>query len=234
MDSLDSLRPLQSEIPAVGDQELARRAGAGDHAAFAAIMRRHNRALYRASRSVLGNDADAEDAVQEAYISAYQALPAFRSESSLRTWLTRITLNHAFERLRKRKRFATTTDIDNVIAIESHLDPIYMRGTAQTTPERTAMGSEARMLLERRIDALPAVFRVVFVMRAIEEMSVEETAACLGIPEATVRTRYFRARRQLRLALSADVKGALLESFAFGGERCDRIVRAVLARIRCG
>lgn len=225
------LRSLPPDATTAIDYELVRRASTGDQVAFETIMRRHNRALYRVARSILGNDADAEEAVQEGYLSAYRALSAFRAEARLRTWLTRIVMNHAFERLRKRKRRARAAGSDNPIALEPHLDPTLMKASTQATPERIAMRAQARMLLERHIDTLPTVFRVVFVMRAVEELSVEETAACLRIPAATVRTRYFRARQLLRRAITTDAKAALLDAFAFDGARCDRLVQEVLRRI---
>ena len=210
------------------DAELARRACGSDASAFETIMRRHNRLLYRTARSILRNDAEAEDAVQEGYLRAFQSLSMFRAESSLATWLTRIVINEALARLRKRKRQVDSTGDSNVINLEEHLD---MACSESQTPEMAAMRTQTRELLEQKIDELPSGFRTVFVMRAIEELSVEETAACLGIPEATVRTRFFRARHLLRKSLSSEVRFALRDTFAFDGERCDRIVQAVLARV---
>ena len=214
----------------IRDAELAQRAAQGDIKAFEAIMRLHNRALYRTARSITQNDADAEDAVQQAYIRAYEALPGFRADSGLRTWLTRIAINEALERLRKRKRELQTVESENVIDLESHRDMTYDPPGSET-PEQMAMRHQTRKLLEQKIDELPSAFRSVFVMRALEEMTVEETAACLGIAEVTVRTRFFRARRMLRESLHADVSFALDDAFAFDGERCDRIVHSVLAII---
>jgi RNA polymerase sigma-70 factor (ECF subfamily) len=212
------------------DVELAHRAARRDVQAFEAIMRKHNRVLYRTARSITQNDAEAEDAVQEAYLRAYEALPGFRAESSLRTWLTRIVINQALDGLRKRKREMDTLASENIIDFEAHLGMTDDAHTAET-PERAAMRGQTRKMLEEKIDQLPSAFRTVFVMRALEELSVEETAACLGIPEVTVRTRFFRARRMLRESLHADVSFALEDAFAFDGERCDRIVRTVLERI---
>jgi RNA polymerase sigma-70 factor (ECF subfamily) len=212
------------------DAELAQRACAANAHAFETIMRRHNRRLYRTARSILRNDAEAEDAVQDAYLRAFRSLDMFRAESSLGTWLTRIVINQALERLRKRKRELADAADNNVIDLEAHL---HMASDSQT-PETAAMRAQTRELLEQKIDELPSAFRTVFVLRAVEELSVEETAACLDIPEATVRTRFFRARHLLRKSLSSDVQCALHEAFAFDGERCDRIVRAVLARLSGG
>jgi RNA polymerase sigma-70 factor, ECF subfamily len=213
------------------DLELVRRVTAGDYAAFAVIMRRHNRALFRAARSILNDDAAAEDALQEAYLRAYQALPGYRGDSKLSTWLTRIAINQALEQLRKGRRERTNESIDNIVNLEKHLDMAYSDRTAADTPERLLMREQTRKLIERRIEQLPAAFRTVFMLRAVEDMPVEEVAACLELPEATVRTRFFRARRLLQKSLSTEVSSATREAFSFDGERCDRIVRTVLARL---
>ena len=191
------------------DLELVRRVTAGDYAAFAVIMRRHNRALFRAARSILNDDAAAEDALQEAYLRAYQAL----------------------EQLRKGRRHRANESTDNIVNLEKHLDMAYSDRTAADTPERLLMGEQTRKLIERRIEQLPAAFRTVFMLRAVEEMTVEETAAALGIPEPTVRSRFFRAKGLLREALARDVDLAMGDAFAFAGARCDRIVERVLARL---
>ena len=212
------------------DADLARRAAAGDTAAFELIMRRHNRTLYRAARSILKDDTDAEDAVQEAYLRAWHALAQFRGESALGTWLTRIAINKALERLRKRGREPDTVYEDNVVNLEAHL---RMRNEDRPgdSPEQALAREQTRRLLERKIDELPAAFRTVFVLRAIEDLPVEACAECLGVPEATVRTRFFRAKRLLRQSLANEINVAGADAFAFDGERCDRIVRTVLARI---
>jgi RNA polymerase sigma-70 factor (ECF subfamily) len=218
---------LQAEEDAV----LAARAGAGDHRAFELIMRRHNRALYRAARSVLKDDTEAEDVVQDAYVRAYHALAGFRGESALSTWLTRIVINKALERLRKRRREPLAQSSDNVIDLEKHLQMASQNTSAGETPERALMRAQTRELLERKIDDLPAPFRTVFVLRALEDMSVEECAASLNLTAATVRTRFFRARRLLRQSLAQQLNIGFDEAFSFAGARCDRIVASVLARI---
>lgn len=222
--------PVDAKSPD-DDFMLVRSASGGNVAAFEAIMRRHNRALFRTARSILKNDADAEEVVQDAYVSAYRALPTFRLQCALRTWLTRIVINHALERLRSRKRNAGLISMDSVVNIDAQLDVTHGRSSIGATPEETAIREETRRLLEQRIDDLPRSFRTVFVMRAVEEMSVEETAECLGIPEATVRTRYFRARQLLRQSFGEEPGRGLREAFAFDGERCDRIVWLVLTRL---
>jgi RNA polymerase sigma-70 factor (ECF subfamily) len=156
-------------------------------------------------------------------------MQTYRGGARLATWLTRIVINQSLARLRKSRR-------------DRHVLPFTQRSMAdvpesQVPDERTesptsaVLRAETRRLLERRIDELPVGFRTVFVLREVEDLSVEETAACLGIPEATVRTRLFRARALLREALARDLDVATSDVFGFAGERCDRIVAAVLARV---
>jgi RNA polymerase sigma-70 factor (ECF subfamily) len=192
-----------------------------DQAAFEQLMRRHNRALYRTARSIVKDDAEAEDVLQDAYLLAFRGIENFRGESSMSTWLTRIVINEAIARSRKKSRMAEIIQLDGEEAMDEHNEQ----------PEQALLRSEARRLIERKIDGLPDAFRTVFVLRALEEMTVEETAACLDIPEATVRTRYFRARGLLREALSRELDVALEDAFAFDGARCDRIVANVLQRL---
>lgn len=209
------------------ETELIARILSGDLRAFEALMRIHNRTLYRTARAILRDDAEAEDAVQEGYLQAYRSLSTFRGESKLSTWLVRIVANEALMRRRRNARGATVVTMDGSAQAEEACE------SAQPGPEHEAQRAEMRRLLEARIDALPAGYRAVFVLRALEELTVEETAAALGIPDATVRTRYFRARGLLRAAMGSHIDRTLEDSFAFAGARCDRIVRDVLLRLRC-
>jgi len=204
---------------------------AGDRTAFEALMRTHNRRLFRVARGILRDDAEAEEALQDAYLTAFQALPGFRGEASLSTWLVRIVVNAALGRLRRARRdrvvvpYADGMEDADGDALNALPDP------AAIPPEDVVMRSELRALLERRIDALPLAFRTVFIMREIEEMTVEETAAALDIPPGTVRTRLFRARALLRTALAQEIDAITPETYAFAGARCDRIVQRVLFRL---
>ncbi|HUR89355.1 MAG TPA: RNA polymerase sigma factor [Ramlibacter sp.] len=209
----------------IGDTELAARVASGDGAAFELLMRRHNRRLFRIARSVLRDDADAEDALQESYLSAYRAIGSFRGEASLATWLSRLVLNQCLARRRREQR---RDDIVSIIPENDH-DPVVEADFE--TPDRSLVRSQLRTLLERKVDELPEVFRTVFVLRCIEELSVEETADLLAIPEATVRSRHFRARGLLRESLAHDIDVAEQELMGFDGERCDRIVGNVLASV---
>ena len=221
-------RPAKATAVPPTDLELVDRVRAGDAAALEPLLRRHNRTLYRTARAILRDDQDAEDAVQDAYIQAFRNLAAFRGEATFSTWLVRIVANEALMRRRRNMRRS------EVIPINHESGELLMEEIAQEPqagPEQSVLGAEVRKLLEQRIDALPDLYRTVFVMRAVEEMSVEETAAALGLPEATVRTRYFRARALMRNSLEREVDNALLDVFAFDGERCDRIVARVTARL---
>jgi RNA polymerase sigma-70 factor (ECF subfamily) len=211
------------------DSQLAERVTAQDPDAFRVVMRRHNQRLFRVARAILKDDAEAEDAVQEGYLLAYRSMGSFRGEAKLSTWLVRIVANEAIARLRKRSRRAEVIPIDGRVpeeAVEDDMDESHPE-----RPERAALRAETRRLLEARIDALPEAFRAVFVLRAVEELSVEETAAALGLREATVRSRFFRAKALLRGELSKELDLALGEIFAFAGERCDRLSAGVLARL---
>ena len=214
------------------DGELARRIAQRDERAFEALMRRHNRMLYRLARSILKDEVEAEDAVQEAYLAAYRNIGSFRGRSALSTWLARIVINEAYARLRKHKQAAVVVSFNANERGEERIDGGDMADETTELPEAAAMRAELRRLLERKIDELPAQFRTVFMLRDVEELSVEETAECLDIPAATVRTRAFRARALLRESLAREVDVATVNAFGFAGERCDRIVATVLDRLR--
>jgi RNA polymerase sigma-70 factor (ECF subfamily) len=203
----------------------------GHEAAFEAIMRRHNGRLFRVARAILKDDADAEDALQDAYLEAYRHLGDFRGDAQLSTWLTRIVITQSLMRLRRQKRERVVVPFGRGEHSEERKEADVPDEKAEP-PSSTAMRAEVRRLLEQRIDQLPVAFRTVFVMREVEDMTVEETAECLGIPAPTVRTRLFRARALLREALARDMDTAAADVFGFAGARCDRIVATVLARIR--
>jgi len=216
------------------DLEIAHRIATGDRAAFELLMRRHNRRLYRLARATLRNDAEAEDALQDAYLNAYRSIAQFRGDAKLFTWLSRLVLNECFARMRREARRQNVVPI-----LHDCPDDEQMSSTMHTTnahdynaPDQAAARAEIRALLERKLDALPAGFRTVFVLRSVEEMSVEETAQCLDIPEATVRSRHFRAKLLLRDSLADEVDTLGPDLFEFGGAHCDHIVASVLARLR--
>lgn len=210
------------------DGSIVQRVVAGERAAFELLMRRYNRRLYRLARATLGDPQDAQDALQEAYLSAYRSLAQFRGDSSLATWLSRLVLNECLGRLRRSRRRQNVIPMIQVAA-DAELDPASPDDSG--SPVRAATRAQMREILERKIDALPESFRAVFILRSVEELTVEETAECLGIPAETVRSRHFRAKALLREAMARDVDLAERDVFEFGGSHCDQIVSQVLTRI---
>jgi RNA polymerase sigma-70 factor (ECF subfamily) len=213
------------------DDRLIDFARAGDSGGFRAIMQRHNRRLYRVARGVLGDDTEAEDVVQETYVRAFENLAGFRRESSLATWLTRIAINEALGRKRKRRPMVDLSNLDLIDEQGEARVLIFPGARAGANPEADATRGEIRRLLERAVDDLPETFRGVFVMREIEQMSVEETASQLEILPETVKTRLHRARRLLREALQEKLGSVLQDAYAFDGARCERTTLAVLRRM---
>ena len=225
----NSALALQSNVSdRSSDAELAARASSGDESAFEFIMRRHNQFLFRTARSILKSDSEAEDALQEAYLHAWRALDNFRADARLSTWLVRIVINESFGRLRRRG--AQVIPLDAFMDLPEQQTQPWLEDNPARRPEQLAMREEVRRLMESRIDMLPDAFRTVFMLRAVEELSVREVAVALQIPEATVRTRFFRARGLLREGLSDDVDLATADAFSFDGRRCDRIVAGVLTK----
>lgn len=210
------------------EEELIAHAARGNEDAFEVIMRRYNQLLFRTARSILNNDADAEDALQEAYLNAWRALASFRSDAKLSTWLVRVVINEALGRLRRKGAQIIPLD-----AVMNSFDPEIQASLTENRdqqPERFAMRAQLRKMIEVHIDLLPDLYRTVFVLRAIEEMTAPEVAQALKIPEATVRTRFFRARSLLRTSLANDIDITVSDAFSFDGERCNRIVGNVLAK----
>ena len=215
----------------LSDLQIAQRIAAGDRDELRLLMRRYNQRLYRTARSILRDDAEAEDAVQESYLLAYQAMATFRGGATLSTWLVRIVVNESIGRTRTRSRRAEVIQLDSAQEQIPDSIEVDMNESPVEQPEQAVLRAETRRLIEAGIDRLPNAFRTVFVLRAVEELSVEETAVCLGIPTATVRSRFFRARGLLREALAREIDVSLEGAFAFAGDRCDRIVAGVLAQL---
>ena len=215
-----------SSAPHESDEALIAAAKRHENAAIGTLMRRYNRRLFRVARGILRDDAAAEDAVQECYVRAFLNLDRYEPIGPFGAWLTRIAINEALM-LRRRSRhvFVSLDDADE----ESHedaADPLY----ALATPD-AAQATSAKQLLELAIDSLPQTFRMVFMLRVVEQLSIAETAACLEINEATVKTRLHRAQAKLRATISLRLRREHLTLFEFGGITCDRIVAHVLARL---
>ena len=211
------------------DADPLRHALARDDTAFRIIMERNNRRLYRIARGILRNDTEAEDAVQEAYINAFAHLDGFRGDSSLMTWLSRIVMNEALGRLR-RERLAVDLDTFETQRTEAQIIQ-FPQMVAAGDPERTMAQREILQLVEQATDNLPEIFRIVFITRVIEGMSVEETADLLSLRPETVKTRLHRARRLVREQLDKKIGPVLMEAFPFAGRRCERMTNAVMQRL---
>jgi RNA polymerase sigma-70 factor (ECF subfamily) len=201
-----------------------------DEDALRAIIRQNNRRLFRLARSIIKDDVEAEDVVQESYLRAFAHLDGFRGDARLSTWLTRILLNEAYGRLRQKRPMAGLEEAETAPA-SARIIP-FPHACPQADPERAMAYDEIRAMLERAIDALPDPFRVVVVARLVEEMSVEDTAELLGLRPETVKTRLHRARKRLRDDLERQLGPRLTDVFPFAGTRCERIAEAVLAKLR--
>ena len=214
----------------LGEAELVRRAQAGEGDAFRVIMQRGNQRLFRVARGVVRDDGEAEDVLQEAYVRAFAAIGGFRGEAGVMTWLTRIVLNEARGRLRRRRPMVGLERIEAAQMDGAEVIP-FPNAFGTASPEADAARAQIRGLIEHAVDDLPEAFRIVFIMRDIEECSIEETAANLDLKPETVKTRLHRARRLLREALDARLASTMVEAFPFLGARCGRITEAVLARL---
>jgi RNA polymerase sigma-70 factor, ECF subfamily len=213
---------------ALDDAALVRHALDRDVEAFRVIMQRHNQRLYRIARSVLRNSAEAEDAVQEGYVAAFSHLASYRGESPLGAWLSRIVMNEALGRLRRKP---AATDFAPLEAVPEAEIIQFPSAAPHDDPERTMAQRQILQLVENATDALPEVYRVVFVIRVIEGMSVEETADLVGIKPETVKTRLHRARHLIREQLNKQIGPVLLDAFPFAGRRCERLTESVLQRL---
>lgn len=198
---------------------------APDLGAFRSIMQAHNRKLYRIARSIVRNNSDAEDVLQEAYVRAFTHFQDFRGDATLTTWLARIVINEALGRLRKSRRQRKLTEAHQAEIITFPLN------SNSSDPEKTMAQRQILDLVERLTDHLPDVYRSVFVLRVIEGLNNEETASLLGLKPETVRTRLHRARHLLKEQLERQIGPVLLDAFPFAGKRCERLTAAVLARI---
>jgi RNA polymerase sigma-70 factor, ECF subfamily len=215
--------PSLANLP---DEEIVSRVLAGDTALFEIIIRRYNQRLYRVTQGILRNDGEAEDVMQEAYVRAYEHLDQYAGRAPFRTWLTRIAVHEALARVERSKRFAVPAGDEDFGG-----DIMDLLASSARSPEQHAADSELRALLENAIQQLPDLYRCVFILRDVEQMSIIEVADALDISENVVKIRLHRARRALRKALYARAGGQLTGAFPFHAVRCDRVTAAVLARI---
>jgi RNA polymerase sigma-70 factor, ECF subfamily len=211
----------------LSDEEVVARVLAGETAMFEIVMRRHNQRLYRVARAILRNDAEAEDVMQDAYVRAYEHLDQFAGRAKFSTWLTRIAVHEALARQHRANRYQELEPMS-----EREGDPMDRLASLAPDPEQQAASTEIRMLLEEAVENLPDTYRVIFMLRDIEELSTTEAAEILEITEENVKVRLHRARALLRKSLYARAGMERKEAFAFHAVRCDRVVKNVFERLQ--
>jgi RNA polymerase sigma-70 factor (ECF subfamily) len=227
-------KAIASASQAMSDNELVALARARDAAAFRTIMKAHNQRLYRLARGIVRNDGEAEDIVQESYVRAFTHLDGFRGDASLATWLSRIVINEALGRMRKKRRSVEVPESGrfqpeaNIIQFPVNSGLV---NSSNDDPERTMAQRQILKLVEKATDNLPDIYRMVFVARVIEGLNIDETAELLGVRPETVKTRLHRARQLVRKELDAQIGPVLLDAFPFAGRRCERLTVAVLDRL---
>ena len=213
------------------DMDLVSSASAGEASAFESIMRRYNRLLFRTARGIVDDDAEAQDVVQETYLLAFTGLKSFRGDASLGTWLVRIAINTALSAQRKKGRQIQLDDSAELASEPSPENQMAFCTSDGESPEALADRSQVLDLLQDAISGLPVIYRSVFILRAVEEVSVEETAFCLGVSVDTVKTRFLRARAMLRDRLGLQMQAHAQSTFMFAGARCDAVVNHVLPKL---
>lgn len=219
----ETAQVLQSSLR---DEEVVERVRAGEIGLFEILMRRYNERLYRVARSIVRDDREAEDVMQDAYVRAFAHLDQFRGDAAFATWLTKIGVYEAFARVRKDRRFVGLDDVDGH---DRHRCESIARSRA--SPEDEASNDELRALLEAAIAALPESHRTVFMLREVEGLDTAETADCLGVSPESVRVRLHRARAMLRKDLDRRIGTQTRRLYAFHLSRCDRVVANAFARI---
>jgi len=225
----DQKAPEQERSRAEGclDEEIIGRVLGGEVALFELLMRRHNQRIYRAIRSILREDSETEDVMQETYVRAYEHLAQFEGRARFSTWLTRIAVNEAIKRSVARGRL-DPLELEEM-GREDQVMPAFQQAT--TTPESNASQSELRSILEQAVLALPEGYRAVVMLRDVEDMSTADTAEALSLSEANVKVRLHRAHELLRDELLSMTRSASAQAFGFHASRCDRVVQGVMARI---
>ncbi len=208
------------------DTEVVERVRAGEVSLFELLMRRYNQRLFRVIRSVNTDDLEAEDVLQDTWLHAFEHLGQFEGRSSFATWVTKIALHGALRRQQQRKRLVALDDVNGEMTAEAE-----QASATANDPEKQAFQGEIRQVLQSAVDRLPSAYRVVFMLRKVEQMSTAETAECLNLSEEAVKTRLHRSRSLLRQDLENQFGPVTAESYSFMGHRCDRTVAAVMERI---
>jgi RNA polymerase sigma-70 factor (ECF subfamily) len=227
-----AIAPRQVDLEEASDAELVELARQGVESAVRAIVGRYNRRLFRVARGVVRDDAEAEDIVQETYVRAFTHLDSFRGQALLSTWLTRIALNEALGRVRRRRSTVELDELETESSRQGGCLIMFPSMSPSASPEAEAGRNQVRQVLESAVDDLPEAFRVVFVLRDVEGMSTEETAAQLSLKTETVKTRLHRARRLLRTAVAKRLETEFSGLFPFAGARCAQTADRVVERLR--
>jgi len=218
---------LTGRMDSLADEEVVHCVLAGDTAMFEILMRRHNQRLYRVARAILRDDSEAEDLIQDTYVRAYQHLSQFEGRAKFSTWLTRIAVNEALARKHRLDLYKEPGPMS-----EHQGEKMDRFASNAPSPEQQASSSETLRLLENAVATLPEIYRMVFVLRDVEDMDTGDTAAALNISEESVKTRLHRARALLRKKLYTQAGACASHAFSFHADRCDRVVRNVFLRIR--
>jgi RNA polymerase sigma-70 factor, ECF subfamily len=218
--------PISAREHGLSDEEVVSRVLGGDTAVFEILMRCYNQLVYRSARAILREDTEAEDVMQEAYVRAYQNLHQFAGRAKFSTWISRIAINEALPRRKRRSLYQEPEPMS-----EGQNRTMDRFASSAPSPEQQTSLSETHVLLERAIEALPEIYRTVFVLRDVEDMDTAGTAVTLDITEESVKTRLHRARMLLRKQLYTEIGNCNKETFAFHAVRCDRVVKNVFERI---
>lgn len=222
----------QADLADYTDADLVELARRGGESAIRALIKRNNQRLFRVARGVLRNDGEAEDIVQETYARAFTGLASFRGDCQFSTWLTRIALNEAFSRLRRREQAADPAELEEVEHIEGGSVIMFPISPSQPGAEAELARKQISHALELAIDELPNPFRLVFILRDVEGLSIDETALQLELKPETVKTRLHRARRLMRVAIEQRLSMTFAGLFPFDGARCRHIADRTIARLR--
>lgn len=227
---LDNM-PAAATADATSEALLVGRARRGDEAAIRTLIKANNQRLFRVARGVLRDDAEAEDVVQASYVAAFTRLDGFREDARFSTWITRIALNDALSRVRRRRPQAALEAIDTAMEADAGWSARFPISLMPLAADSEVSRTEMRNLIEAAIDTVPEAFRVVFVLRDVEGMTLAEIAEHLDVKVETVKTRLHRARGQLRRIIEARVEGSFAEAFPFDGNRCDTMADKVVAAL---
>jgi len=232
-DYLQKIQKIIAPSENVSDHDIVAHINQGNLEAYGGIMRRYNQRMFRVARSIVTNDAAAMDVVQESHIKAFSKLSEYKGTSTFLTWLYAITRNEALMYLRKNKR-EVTMSIEEIHSIDDEKQNIIQlhEGIKKNSPETGLENKQLQQLINNHVDSLTEDFRIVFVLRAIEQLSVKETAEILQVKEQTVKTRYFRAKRLIREKIQTYLDSVGMQVYEFDGEHCDLIIGNVLSFIQ--